>query len=81
MPELVCEDSDFLRRDLVGRPEAMRATVSLVFFLRLQVSMVGVLVLLPGCLMARQVIFLAVPLGCRIVRVSRLVAALSGYLL
>ena len=61
--------------------DAMPRPVILVFFLRMQVSLVGVLQTLSGAFMSGQVIFFSVVLGAGTMGVDGKVTVLSRYLL
>jgi len=82
LPELVSEYADILRCDFVGESAgAMFGRVPLMLFLRLQVSLVGVLEILAGALVSGQVIFFSMVLGSGAMGVGGKVTVFSGYLL
>jgi hypothetical protein len=78
LPELVRECGDFL---LSGRVSAMFPPCTLMFLLRLQVSMIRMLVGLPGAFMPGKVIFLSVVLGAGTMGMCGIAAVLGSYLL
>ena len=82
LPELIGEHGDVLlfnfMSDYVG---AKVGSGLLMFLLRVQVSLVGVLMVMSGALMSRQVIFFSVVLGTGTMGVSSKVTVFGSYLL
>jgi hypothetical protein len=78
VPELVREGGDVL---LIGRAGARFLPRTLLFVLRLQVSLIGMLMGLPGAFMPGQVIFLSVVLGAGTMGMCGIAAVLGSYLL
>jgi len=82
LPELVSEDADILRCDFVGESAGtMFGRVPLMLFLRLQVSLVGVLEILAGAFVSGEMVFFPMVLGSGAMGVGGEVTVLSGYLL
>ena len=82
MPELVSEDADILRCDFVSESAgAMFGRVPLMLFLRLQVSLVGVLEILAGAFVSGEMVFFPMVLGSGAMGVGGKVTVFSGDLL
>jgi len=76
LPKLISERGDVLLCGLVSDDAGL-----LVLLLRVQVSLVGVLKVLPGAFVSGQVIFFSVVLGATAMGVGGKVTVLSSYLL
>ena len=82
MPELICECGDVLLFGFVSDSAGgMLFPGFLMLLLRVQVTLVGVLKVLPGAFMPRHVIFFSVVLGAGAMGVGSKVAVLRGDLL
>ena len=78
LPEFVRECGDVL---LTGRVRAMFPAGALMFLLRLQVSLIGMLMGLPGAFMPGQMILLSVVLGAGAMGMGGAALLLGGDLL